>query len=64
MKSKPSRCPQCEGETVVPILYGMPTEEAFLEEEQGLIALGGCCQEIGAPIWHCNACEHEWGGEK
>lgn len=58
--SRPT-CPKCGSKTIVPIMYGLPTEEAAEEAERGKIALGGCCISEDSPQWHCRDCEHEWG---
>jgi len=46
---------------VIPIIYGLPTEEAAEEAKEGKFALGGCCVSDDSPQWHCRDCEHEWG---
>jgi hypothetical protein len=35
------RCPTCTGR-LLPILYGLPSHEAFLKAKQGKCVLGGC----------------------
>ena len=54
------QCPKCSSKQSVPILYGYPTYEAALEAEAGKLVLGGCCEEIDGPHYHCKDCEHEW----
>ena len=41
MEKTATHCPRCGSEDVVPILYGMPTEEAVEASVRGEIALGG-----------------------
>ena len=59
MKSKNEKCEACGKTTVVPILYGLPTEEAFESARRGEIALGGCIVDIGNPTLTCTSCG--WG---
>jgi hypothetical protein len=54
-------CPQCQSKKVIPIIYGMPTEETFNEAESGKVILGGCCISEGSPEWHCTDCEYQFG---
>lgn len=63
MPNRRPRCPKCLSKTIVPIMYGLPTEKAFLESQQGKLVLGGCCISDESPKWHCKACEHEFGKE-
>ena len=48
-------CPKGHTDDVIPIIYGMPTEEMFAKADSGLVYLGGC--ELGDDNWYCN--EHE-----
>ena len=41
MADEVKMCPECGGE-VLPVLYGMPTPEAFEAAERGEFRLGGC----------------------
>ncbi len=53
----PTTCPACSSGSVVPILYGLPTERVFRAADRGEIALGGCCVVEGAdPAWKCLEC--------
>ena len=60
MEKTATHCPRCGSEDVVPILYGMPTEEAVEASVRGEIALGGCVVFPDAPQNHCRNCGHEW----
>ena len=61
-RSNPRICPNCDSDKVVPIVYGYPTEESYELEEQGKIALAGCCVVDGLSTkWYCKLCGHEWG---
>ena len=56
-------CPKCKSNDVIPIVYGMPTEELFEESKKGNFLLGGCCIDDSAQ-WHCKKCDYEWGTTK
>lgn len=58
-------CPSCKSKNVAEYLYGMPSFSKKLEKEleQRKVILGGCCQKIDAPLFHCNDCGKEWGKE-
>ena len=57
----PPKCPRCSSDEVLPIAYGMPSEEMFEEAERGEIVLGGCGRFIGlSPDYTCQNCGHEW----
>ena len=57
------KCPECSSAGVVPILYGMPTREAWEAAERGEFVLGGCTVDEGQPTWSCSACGHQWDGD-
>ena len=59
-KSKP-RCPLCDSDEVLPILYGLPGPEMVKEAEEGKIAIGGCIVDPDYPTSRCEKCGHEWG---
>jgi hypothetical protein len=47
MASRSKICPVCgKTDEAVIILYGMPTYEAFEEEEAGKIHIGGCISKV------------------
>lgn len=47
-------CPVCRrSDSVVSIIYGMPSYDLFLEAERGLVHLGGCCVSEENPQWYC-----------
>ena len=54
----PSKCPTCGARAVVPVLYGLPTEEAFKQEQDGKIVIGGC--EPGFVEWECVNCKQQF----
>jgi hypothetical protein len=56
-------CPRCgKTDKVVPIIYGMPAEELFREQEAGLVRLGGCClpESREGPWWYCTRDRQEY----
>jgi len=56
-------CPECGSKNVVPILYGLPDEEAIKQVDQGKVVLGGCSLFESMPTIHCKKCRHEWNDE-
>lgn len=51
-------CPRCGVEIEpVPIVYGLPTREAWLEAQSGRIRLGGCVIGDESPDYACPACD-------
>jgi len=44
----------------VPIVFGLPADEALIDAERGKIALGGCMVSENGPEWRCKSCGHEW----
>ena len=59
-REQPLRCPACESTETIGIMYGLPAPEMFRMAEEGLIRLGGCCEELGAPDTECKTCGHQW----
>jgi hypothetical protein len=62
-RSKAPKCPECQANDTVPIMYGLPSAETFEAVERGEIpwvAIGGCVVEPTNPTWACPACEHRW----
>lgn len=54
------KCPKCGSLSVIKIIYGMPTHDAFLMAEEGKIKLGGCYITDSDPEYYCKNCENEW----
>lgn len=63
MSRRRPHCPVCVSSKVVPIRYGMATEEAWEESKKGKFVLGGCCISDESAKWYCQACGHEFGKE-
>ena len=57
----PEKCPECGSTAALPIFYGTPNSETGIAAEAGELVLGGCTIAPDAPIWHCGACDYEWG---
>jgi rubrerythrin len=53
--SQPEECPVCKGK-VLPIIYGLPTEEMGEKARNGEVILGGCIITEFSPSWHCPTC--------
>lgn len=47
------KCPQGNTDSIIPIIYGLPTKETMERAERGEVALGGCIQDSAAPLYHC-----------
>ena len=56
-------CPRCHSDEVIPIVYGMPTEETLKESRAGRVALGSRVAGPESPRWRCVACSFEWRDE-
>ena len=54
-------CPFCGKRHTIPIRYGMPSYEAFLEEQAGKIRLGGCEISVDNPSRYCKDCRKSFG---
>jgi hypothetical protein len=61
LRAARAACPGCGARGVVPILYGLPSDDAFRDSGPGRIAVGGCviggddpdasCIECGTRVW-------------
>ncbi|MHC5111152.1 MAG: hypothetical protein ACYTHJ_14880 [Planctomycetota bacterium] len=60
MKTPPLQCPKCGSRHVIPIVYGLPSDDAIAEAEAGKIYLGGCCVFRDDPEFACGECEWQW----
>lgn len=54
-------CPKCGSDSVVPIVYGLPTYETFQRAKSGEFALGGCFLSDDSPAWLCQVCHKRFG---
>ncbi len=57
-------CPKCGSRDVLPIIYGMPSEEMVEESIAGRVALGGCAFWPGSPNRTCPNCGHDWRADE
>ena len=55
-RPKKEVCPRCGQRTVVDVLYGMPTHDAFEAAERGELILGGCVIVGDDPSRGCTSC--------
>jgi hypothetical protein len=53
-------CPRCGSLDLLPIQYGLPTDDGFAAADRGEIKLGGCVIGADSPQWHCRSCKHEF----
>ena len=63
-RTTPSRCPRCNSDEVIPILYGTPSPEMVEESRAGRVALAGRMVWPEAPDWRCVVCGHEWHADE
>ena len=60
---KKEKCPVCNQEELISIIYGFPSIELFELSEKGLIKLGGCCLPTNSYNnilhYYCNNCKKE-----
>jgi hypothetical protein len=63
MSRRAPRCPDCPGAPVgVPLIFGLPSVEAFEAAERGELVIGGCLMELGpTPRWACPQCRRPLG---
>ena len=53
-----NKCPKCNSDKVISIIYGYPAGDVFEKERRGEVKIGGC---IVMPYkWYCKDCENEW----
>lgn len=45
------KCPKNHTDSIIPIVYGYPSEALFAKSDSGLVALGGC--ELSDENWFC-----------
>ena len=57
----PARCPECGGETVRRIVYGVPGPDLMTAQVRGEVILGGCVISSRAPLWRCTPCRQSGG---
>lgn len=64
MSSIASKCPQCGGTKILPIVYGLPGPELVEADARGEAVIGGCLVSEDSPHWCCTGCEYRWGSAK
>ena len=58
-------CPRCGSQKVIPVLYGLPSQEAMEAGRRGELAFGGCClppRLSDMNRWCCRQCHFRWPG--
>lgn len=55
---RPTECPDCGSQSIVPICYGLPRAEMLELGRRGDIVLGGC--SLKTPQWYCKHCFCRW----
>ena len=55
-----TKCPKCQSDEIIQIIYGYPTSEAGEDAEKGFVRLGGCDINEDSPQWHCKNCGHDF----
>jgi hypothetical protein len=57
--NKSSKCPNCGGQPLVPIVYGFPSEFMMQLSQRGVLELGGCVISGDDPSFRCPTCRHD-----
>jgi len=52
------KCPQCQSDSSLQIIYGLPTTDLFLKAKQGKVFLGGW--RFRPKNRHCTDCGYDW----
>jgi hypothetical protein len=47
------KCPYGHTDSIIPVIYGYPSEEEFQKSDSGLVALGGCSLPNDPASWFC-----------
>jgi hypothetical protein len=55
------KCPQCQSPDIIPIAYGLPSEELLESAQRGEVHLGGCVMFMHPMAdQYCKTCEFSW----
>jgi hypothetical protein len=54
------RCPTCNANALVPILYGPLPESLSDDQKRGAFFWGGMVLRPGSPRWKCGACQRSF----
>ena len=63
-RDQKQKCPSCNTNNVVPIVYGMPGSDLEEQEQRGEIILGGCIVTDNDPELYCKDCGREFYREE
>jgi hypothetical protein len=55
----PEHCVICGSAALIPILYGMPTSNAFAAAQRGELVIAGCDLHDEVPTARCRDCGHD-----
>ena len=56
------KCPRCQADSGLQIVYGPPTTDLFLHARQGKLFLGG--RRFERKNRHCSDCGYDWTDTK
>ena len=58
------KCPKCGSKNIGRYIYGLLAFFRWASQKvvRGKIILGGCIIMEGAPKYHCNDCDEDFGG--
>ena len=63
-RDQKQKCPSCNSNNVVTIVYGMPSSELEEQAQRGEIILGGCVVTENDPELYCKDCGREFHKER
>ena len=62
MKNFNKKCPECDSYSLIPLVYGLISEEARIERgKKGEYAWGGC--KLSQATYYCKVCEKSFGSK-
>jgi len=60
-KKMPPACPSCHSTNVLPIVWGLPANNAMEAAKRRKVVFGGCVIDDDPPRWHCENCGLDFG---
>ena len=52
------KCPECGSENIIPIVYGISSDELLEDFNAEKVAIGGWCIREAIPTLRCKDCGH------